>query len=78
MKTAVSIPAPIFAAADDLARRLQISRSELYARALALVVAADRQADVTRALDRVYAKKASSLDPALGRAQRRFLRRETW
>jgi hypothetical protein len=78
MKTAVSIPDPIFAAADDLARRLGISRSELYARALSLLVAADRQGDVTRVLDRVYAKRASKLDPGLTRAQLGVLRRNAW
>ena len=34
MKTAVSIPDPIFQAAEDLDKRLGLSRSELFARAL--------------------------------------------
>lgn len=32
MKTAISIPDPIFEAAEGFARRLGMSRSELYAR----------------------------------------------
>ena len=39
MKTAVSIPDDVFAEAERLASRLQISRSKLYARALAEFVA---------------------------------------
>jgi len=35
MKIAISIPDPIFQAAEGLAHRLGISRSELYAEALA-------------------------------------------
>jgi metal-responsive CopG/Arc/MetJ family transcriptional regulator len=34
MKTAVSIPEPIFHAAEALAKRLGLSRSELFSRAL--------------------------------------------
>ncbi|MEQ9238858.1 MAG: hypothetical protein RIG66_32775 [Coleofasciculus sp. E2-BRE-01] len=34
MKTAVSIPDPIFEAAEAMSKRLGLSRSELYARAL--------------------------------------------
>lgn len=34
MKVAVSIPDPIFSEAEQLAKRLRTSRSELYARAL--------------------------------------------
>jgi metal-responsive CopG/Arc/MetJ family transcriptional regulator len=41
MKTAVSIPDPLFEAADNLAGRLGISRSELYARALARELASE-------------------------------------
>ena len=35
MKTAVTIPDPVFKAAEKLAKRLGVSRSELYARAVA-------------------------------------------
>ena len=46
MKVAVSIPDPIFAEAEVLARRLKLSRSGMYARALDAFVA--RHADVGR------------------------------
>ena len=35
MKTAISIPDPVFEAADQLAARIGMSRSELYATAVA-------------------------------------------
>src|ERR1041384_6218880 len=47
MKTAISIPDSIFHDADALAKRLGISRSELYARAVADLVARHNGALVT-------------------------------
>lgn len=73
MKTAVSIPDPLFAAADELASRLGISRSELYARALARELANQSDDLVTAALDAVYADVDSGLDPRLAFAQHRAL-----
>ncbi|HLG06421.1 MAG TPA: hypothetical protein VI383_09760 [Gemmatimonadales bacterium] len=78
MKTAVSVPDPVFAAGDALARRLGISRSQLYATALAEYVAKFQASKVTERLDAVYAGTASRLDPKLARAQRRALKRADW
>ena len=77
VKTAVSIPDPIFAAADRIARRRQVSRSELYATALAELIARDSGADVTARLDAVYSDVDSSVDPALVPAQLHATR-EDW
>lgn len=78
MKTAVSIPDPLFAAAEDLARDVGISRSELYARALSAFLE-ERQAErVTAALERVYGDQPSSLDPALARLQSASLPKDEW
>lgn len=71
MKTAVSIPTPLFEAADRRARRLGITRSELYAQALERILADDPEWDITRRLDDVYAVEGSSLDEGLSQAQRR-------
>jgi metal-responsive CopG/Arc/MetJ family transcriptional regulator len=71
MKTAVSIPDPLFAAADDLARRLGISRSELYARALARELACESDDTISARLDAVYGSVDSELDPDFAAAQHR-------
>ena len=76
MKTAVSIPDPLFEAADELAARLGISRSELYARALARELASESDESVSARLDVVYADLDSRLDPRLVSAQRRVLSAE--
>jgi hypothetical protein len=77
-KTTVSIPTDLFGAADDVARRLGLSRSALYAMAVRAFVASHGDTDVTEQVNRVYAKIDSRLDPALRRYTLRFLRREKW
>jgi metal-responsive CopG/Arc/MetJ family transcriptional regulator len=47
MKTAISIPDPIFQAADSLANRLGVSRSELYAKAIEAFIEQNKNRDVT-------------------------------
>jgi metal-responsive CopG/Arc/MetJ family transcriptional regulator len=73
MKTAVSIPDPLFHAADQAAKRLRVSRSELYARALERYLANLPDEEVTARLDALYAYEDSRLDPALVAAQQRAL-----
>lgn len=71
MKTAVSIPDPVFRAADRLARRLGISRSQLYASALEKLLEAESDDEVTARLDALYKRQPSELEEPLARAQRR-------
>ena len=69
VKTAVSIPDPIFEAADRLARRRRISRSELYAEALAKLLDSDESTEITERLDDVYSERPSELDTGLAELQ---------
>ena len=78
MKTAISIPDPLFASADALARKLGISRSRLYATALAEYVAKQRYDRVTERLNAVYATEESRLPEDIRRAQQRLLLRQEW
>lgn len=78
VKTAVSIPDPVFAAAEDLAKRLGISRSQLYTRALSVLLEDRREERITEKLDRVYTQEPSSLDPALARLQSASLAEDDW
>lgn len=78
MKTAISIPNPIFEAAEQVARELGMSRSELYTTAIAAFVEAHRSEDVTEKLNQVYAAEASTLDPVLFKLQAAALDDEHW
>lgn len=78
MKTAISIPNPIFEAAEQLAKELGVSRSELYATAIAAFVEAHRSENVTEKLNQLYAKETSTLDPVLSKMQAVTLEGENW
>ncbi|MCI0570674.1 MAG: ribbon-helix-helix domain-containing protein [Myxococcaceae bacterium] len=79
MKTAVSIPDPIFRDAERLARQLRKSRSQLYGDALAEYVARHAPERVVEALDRVVAEVGAEADRHfVTRAARRVLRKSTW
>jgi len=78
VKTAISLPDTLFAEAEQLAKRLRISRSKLYATALARFLKEHRSRDVTEQLNEVYAKSKSTFDPVLHEIQLRSLPREYW
>ncbi|HEX9594267.1 MAG TPA: ribbon-helix-helix protein, CopG family [bacterium] len=79
MKTAISIPDPLFAAAEDLARRMGLSRSELFQRAVKDFLEEHKDAVVTEALDEVYGKEdAGRLDAVLEQLEIASLPREEW
>ncbi len=78
MKTAISIPDDVFQSADDLARRLGISRSALYVRALKTYLEGHREDRVTQRLDEVYSEVHSRLDPMLQELQIRSIPTGDW
>jgi predicted transcriptional regulator len=69
MKTAISIPDETFYAAEELAERLRLSRSELYSNAIRHFVDARRSDKIREALDRVYADEPSQVDPVFAQLQ---------
>lgn len=78
MKTAVSLPDEIFDAAEELAEELGVSRSRLYAQAVAEFVAHHRTDDVTERLNKVYTKTEGRLDPVLEELQARSIAQDDW
>lgn len=78
MKTAISLPDPLFAAAEQFAHQHGWSRSELYARALQAYLQAHRYDSITDVLDQIYGAEPSGLDPALAAAQARMLPQDEW
>jgi metal-responsive CopG/Arc/MetJ family transcriptional regulator len=78
MKTAISIPDPVFQAAESLAKRLGVSRSELYAKAVSEYTDTHKQQNVTQLLNEVYKDKPKGMDDILYELQVRSLTGETW
>ena len=72
------MPADLFREANRLARKLKVSRSELYRRALKKLLEEERDAAITEQLNRVYANEDSSLDPAWRAHVARMLARVEW
>jgi hypothetical protein len=79
MKTAVSIPDRIFAAAERYARRRGIPRSQVYAEALSRLLADEESEDeLTAALDQTCAQVDSHVDEFGKTAARRRLAATEW
>ena len=78
MKIALSIPDDLFDSAENLSKRLKVSRSRLYATALEDFVAKHQATKVTERLNAVYASQNSRLDRATRRIQARSLSKNPW
>ena len=78
MKIAISVPDPVFDAAERLARELKKSRSQLYAEAVAEYVGARGALAVRERLDAVYAVEQAKLDEVLQKIQLGSVKDEAW
>ena len=78
MKTAISIPDKIFTLAENLAKQLEMSRSELYSRAIERYVRNHLDESVTETLNAIYDTEDSSLDLTLARIQTSSLSENEW
>ena len=80
MKTAISIPDSLFNAAEQLAKRLGISRSELFQRAMRTFLQDNKQEGITEALNSIYENQDDELglDPVLEYLQGASIAREEW
>jgi metal-responsive CopG/Arc/MetJ family transcriptional regulator len=78
MKTAVSMPDTLFREAEATARRLKVSRSQLYAIAIAEFLERRQTNAITDRLNEVYAHRPARLDAALHRAQIKSLNKDSW
>jgi len=78
MKTAISIPDELFKQADHLAQRLGISRSELYACAVAEYMGDHRKEAVTEKLNEIYENQPSPVNAVLNTLQFTSLQKDEW
>lgn len=74
MKTAISIPDDVFEHAERAAKRLGVSRSELFTRAVREYLGASRDASVTASYDEAFA--ADDDDDELQEFRRETTRQE--
>lgn len=78
METNISIPNPIYKAAERLAQSRSMSLSELYTAALTAYVTAHERGAVTESLNRVYETESSALEPIWVNVQLASVDHEPW
>lgn len=78
MKTAISIPDPLFNQAEELARQTGKSRSQVYQEALREYLLRRDLGAVTEAMDRALAEIDQSSEPWLSQTSRQALERSEW
>jgi metal-responsive CopG/Arc/MetJ family transcriptional regulator len=78
MKTAISVPDPLFQEAERFARRKKVSRSRLYSDAVAEYLARHASEAVTEAMNKVCEAVDTRPDRGLSVAARRVLQRSEW
>lgn len=78
MKVAISLPDTVFSAAEELAHRLRMSRSQLYAEAVEEYLGKRQGLMVTEQLNAVYTTGQEPVDSALAAAQLGAIGHEAW
>ncbi len=80
MKTAFPLPDSLFVAAERLAERMGISRSELFQRAVQAFLREHEDEGVTEALGQVFGhgSEEARLDPLLEQLQLASLAKDEW
>ena len=78
VKTAVSMPDELFERAEAAARRLRVSRSELYAKAIAEFLKKQDGHAITDRLNDAYAGHPAKLDSSLQHSQLISLTKDDW
>lgn len=78
MKVAISVPDPVFDAAERLAKQRAIPRSRLFTEALEEYVSRHGSEAVTSQLNAVYAVETSNVEESMSRAQFGSVADEAW
>lgn len=78
MKTAVSVPNELFEEAEIVAKSMNVSRSQLYAKALAAFLAAQNGAAITRTLNEYYNATPAVIDEGFKRVALKRLKETEW
>ena len=78
MKTAISLPDPVFEEAESLAKQLGVSRSELYTNALKAYLRKFNRDQILNKLNQIYSEESSEPDSVLTKMQFMSLPKEDW
>jgi hypothetical protein len=76
VKIAISVPDATFEAGERMAKRLKMSRSQLYARAVEAFVGVRRGSEIREELAAAYGSETAAVDPVIDQLQSEALREE--
>jgi metal-responsive CopG/Arc/MetJ family transcriptional regulator len=78
MKTAISLPDPVFEAADNLANKYKISRSELYVMALEKFIRENQDTETTKRINEFIEMHGQPVDDVFAESSLRDMRKVEW
>ena len=78
MKTAISIPDPLFLAAEKYAKRMHKSRSQLFSEAMAEYLERHMPDEITRMLNETVAAIGDFDEPFIRKASHAILEQSEW
>ncbi len=78
MKTAISVPNDVFELSEKLAKKLKVSRSQVFAMGVKKLSEEYDEEDLIARINAVCDGVDTSLDPAIRRYQSRVIKREKW
>ena len=78
MKTAISIPDKLFRAADQYAKNHGVSRSKLYAEAVAKFLEQHPPGLITKQLNEIYSSEPAKLNSTISTMQFSSIEKEEW
>jgi antitoxin MazE6 len=78
VKVAISLPDQLFLHAEAAAKTRGVSRSQLYAAALADFLQQHQPREITERLNAIYGQKTAKVDRVLNHMQLRALPKEEW
>ena len=78
MKAAVSLPDPLFAAGEQFAKKRKLTRSRLYALALADYLSRNEARQLTERINHVVAETEGEYDAGISATQARRVRAAKW
>lgn len=78
MKTAISIPNNLFKNAEKAAKKIGITRSSLFSRAIEEYLENHSQTHITKKLNSIYSQEDSKLDSNIIKMQAKTIQKENW
>ncbi len=78
MKTAISVTDDVFQLSENLAKKLKVSRSKIFAMGVKKLAEEYDEDEVTEKLNRFYEKEKAEIDPVILKMAALSLPRDEW